>query len=151
MLFRTHLVITLFFLFLFFQFQNPIVFLAVSVIATAIPDIDTKYSKIGHYKISRIFNFFVKHRGITHSFTFLLVLSFFIFLFSREISFAFAFGYSLHLLSDALTVSGIMPFYPLKLKIKGKIRTGGFIETFVFVIFFLVDLFLIFSRIFSIF
>jgi membrane-bound metal-dependent hydrolase YbcI (DUF457 family) len=151
MFFKTHLVITLFFILIFFHYiQNPILFLPVSFIATALPDIDIKFSKIGHYKIFKIFNFFAKHRGIIHSFTFLAILSFFIFIFFKEILFAFVFPYSLHLLIDSFTISGIIPFYPLKFKIKGRIKTGGIIEKIFFASFFLIDLFLIFYKIYLI-
>ncbi len=151
MFFRTHIMITLFFFLLFFQYiSNPIVFLVVSIFATAIPDIDNRFSKIGHYKISRIFNFFVRHRGITHSFTFLTVISLLIFLFFKDIFFAFILGYSLHLLADGFTLSGIRPFYPLKWKIKGRLKTGGFTEIFIFVALFLINLILLFSKIYLI-
>ncbi len=148
MLFRTHLIITIFFALLFFQYiSNLPLFLFISVLATALPDVDTRYSKIGHYKLSRIFNFFVKHRGIVHSFTLLLIISVFLFSFFRQILFPFILGYSLHLIADSFTPVGIMPFYPLKMRIKGKIRTGGVIENFVFIIFLSGSLFL-FLRIF---
>jgi membrane-bound metal-dependent hydrolase YbcI (DUF457 family) len=143
--------ITLFFFLLFLQdISNPIVFLVVSIFATAIPDIDNRFSKIGHYKLSRIFNFFVRHRGITHSFSFLAIISFLIFLFPKEIFFAFLLGYALHLLADGLTVGGIRPLYPLKWKIKGRLKTGGFSETFIFVVLLLINLFLLFSKIYLI-
>ncbi len=148
MLFRTHLIVTLFFILLFFQHvSNPVLFLFISVLAAALPDIDTKYSKIGHYKLSRIFNFFVKHRGIVHSFTLLLIISAFLFSFFRQILFPFLLGYSLHLIADGFTPAGIMPFYPIKMRIKGKIRTGGVIENLVFISFLLGSL-LLFLRIF---
>jgi membrane-bound metal-dependent hydrolase YbcI (DUF457 family) len=137
---------------LFFQYlPNPFIFLIVSILATMIPDIDNKFSKIGHYKLSRIFNFFVKHRGITHSFSFLFIISCLIFLFFKEILFAFVFGYSLHLLADSLTIKGIMPLYPLKKRLKGKIKTGGIIENLIFVILLSGNLFLIFTLIYPIF
>jgi membrane-bound metal-dependent hydrolase YbcI (DUF457 family) len=152
MLFRTHIAITLFFALLFFQYiPNFVLFLSVALFATILPDIDTPFSKIGHYKLSRIFNFFVKHRGITHSLTFLAILSLLIFLFFREILLAFVLGYSLHLFSDAITVGGITPLYPLKKRLKGKIKTGGIIENLLFAILFFGNLFLIFSLIYPIF
>jgi len=148
MLFRTHLAITLFFVLLLFQyFSNPILFLLISVLATALPDVDTRYSKIGHYKISRIFNFFINHRGIVHSFTLLLIIAVFLFSFFRQILFPFLLGYSLHLIADGFTHTGIMPFYPLNIRIKGKIRTGGVIENLIFIIFLFGSL-LLFLRIF---
>ncbi len=152
MFFRTHLVIVLFFILMFFQdIHNPLLFLPIAIFSTLFPDIDNKFSKIGHYKIFRIFNFFIKHRGAVHSFTFLAIAGVFIFLFFRKGFSPFVFGYSLHLILDSITISGIKPFYPLKLKVKGKIRTGGVIENFSFIVFLLVDLFLIFNRIYAIF
>jgi len=151
MFFRTHFIIALFFVLIFFQYvENPIVFLPIVFLATIIPDIDNRFSRIGHYKVFRIFNFFVKHRGITHSFTFLAITSILIFLSFREILIPFSFAYSLHLLLDSLTIHGIMPFYPLKFRIKGKLKTGGVIETILFALFLLIDLFLIFSKIYLI-
>jgi len=151
MLFRTHLVIALFFVLMFFQYiENPILFLPVAFLATIIPDIDNRFSKIGHYRIFRIFNFFIKHRGIIHSFTFLAIVSILISLSFKEILIPFALAYSIHLLLDAVTLNGIRPFYPLKFKIKGRIKTGGITETILFVSFLLIDLFLIFSKIYLI-
>ena len=151
MLFKTHFVIALFFVLVFFSYvENPLVFLPVAFLATVLPDIDSRFSKIGHYKLSRIFNFFVHHRGVMHSFTFLAFISSLIFLFFREILLPFAFAYSLHLLLDAFTVSGIMPLYPLKWRTKGKIKTGGFLEGILFVSFLLMDLFLLFFKIYLI-
>jgi membrane-bound metal-dependent hydrolase YbcI (DUF457 family) len=149
MFFRTHLVIALFFVLIFFSYiENPILFLSVVFFATLIPDIDSKFSKVGHYKIFRIFNFFTKHRGIMHSFSFLVFVSFLIFLSFREILLPFALAYSLHLLLDAITIHGISPLYPLKFRIKGKIRTGGIIENFLFVSFIFFDFLLVFSKIY---
>ncbi len=151
MFFRTHLVIVLFFVLLLFSYiGNPVIFLLVVFFATLFPDIDSKFSKIGHHKIFRIFNFFMKHRGITHSFTFLAVLLLLIFLSFREILLSFASAYSLHLLLDAITINGISPLYPLKWRLKGKIKTGGIIENTLFLFFIVTDLFLIFSKIYLI-
>ena len=151
MFFRTHLIIALFFILIFFEYiENPIVFLPVIFLATIIPDIDSRFSRIGHHKIFRIFNFFVKHRGITHSFTFLAIVSLLFLLSFKEIRPPFVLAYSLHLFLDALTLTGIMPLYPLKFRIKGKIKTGGIIETVLFVCFVLIDLFWILSKIYLI-
>jgi len=151
MFFRTHLAIALFFVLLFFEhIANPFIFLPVVFLATILPDIDTRFSRIGHKKIFRIFNFFVRHRGIMHSFTFLALVSGLIFLFFKEALFPFASAYSLHLLLDALTIQGITPLYPLKFRIKGRIKTGGIIENAMFLSFLLADLFLIFSKIYLI-
>ncbi len=150
MFLRTHFIITAFFILIFFKYiQNPLIFLPVVFLAMLIPDIDNRFSKIGHYRLSRIFNFFIKHRGITHSFGFLAIITLLIFLSFKEVWIPFIFGYSLHLLLDSLTLQGIMPFYPLKFRIKGKIKTGGIVENFLFGVFFLTDLFLVFNRIYA--
>jgi membrane-bound metal-dependent hydrolase YbcI (DUF457 family) len=152
MFFRTHLAVSLFFVLLFFRdIQNPLIFLPVFFIAAIFPDIDNRFSKIGRHKLSRIFNFFVKHRGIIHSFTFMGIVSLFIFLSYKEILLPFVLGYSLHLILDTFTVNGIKPLYPLNFKIRGRIKTGGIIETITFVSVFLADLFLLFNLIYPIF
>jgi membrane-bound metal-dependent hydrolase YbcI (DUF457 family) len=55
------------------------------------------------------------------------------------IAFPFFLGYSLHLLSDAWTVEGIKPFWPLKTVSQGKIRTGGVTEHTVLFTFIIID------------
>jgi len=151
MFFRTHLVILLFFWLLFFQsIPNPCISLAVAIFATMLPDIDNKFSILGRYRLSRIFNFFVKHRGITHSFLFLFLVSIPISLFAKEFLLIFILGYLLHLFLDGITVQGVSFFYPLKNKLKGPIKTGGFFENISFGFFFLADLFLILIRFYNV-
>jgi len=59
MLIKTHLAITLFFILLFLSnIEHKLVFVLVALLATFIPDIDFKYSKIGKYKAFRIFAVF---------------------------------------------------------------------------------------------
>lgn len=142
MFFKTHLIITLFFVLIFIQnIENQFLFLLVAVFATALPDIDSHFSFLG--KRFKIFNFFLKHRGIVHSFTFLFAISILLFMFWKEILFPFVFGYSLHLFFDAITLQGIFPFYPFGKKFRGFVKTGGLFEKIVLVLFFLGDLFLL--------
>jgi inner membrane protein len=150
MFLKTHLLIALFLVLAFFSYiSNPLIFLPVAFIGTILPDIDSRFSKIGKRKIFRIFNFFMKHRGIMHSFTFLFLVSSLLFLTFREALLPFAASYSLHLVLDALTIQGIPIFYPLKFRIRGKLKTGGLLETIFFVFFLLADLFLLFLLLFS--
>jgi len=133
MLIHTHLAITLFFILLFLSnIEHKLVFVLVALFATFIPDIDFKFSKIGKHKIFRILQLFTKHRGIIHSFTFLIMITLFFVLFFPIIALAFFLGYGLHLLADSFTIEGIKPFYPYKKIASGKIRTGGNIENFIF-------------------
>lgn len=149
MLVKTHYVISVFFIFLLIPLVNDqVIFVITTLIATALPDIDTKFSSIGRRKINRILQLFTKHRGMFHSFTFLLILTIVFVLFWPVIAFGFFLGYGLHLLVDSFTRSGIRPFYPWKKKSKGIIRTGGRLEIVVFVVFLIVDIGLMFNKIF---
>jgi len=124
------------------------VFVLVALFATFIPDIDTAYSKLGHHKIFRPLQFFVRHRGFIHSFSFLFLLILILILIYPVAALPFFLGYGLHIFLDAFSVEGIKPFYPWGKKCSGKIRTGGKIEVSLFLIFILIDLFLA-VRIFS--
>jgi len=140
MLARTHLLITLFFVLLFISnVEHKISFVVMALIATFIPDVDSKFSAIGKYKILRAFQFFVKHRDIIHSFSFLIFITLFFILFFPVIALPFFLGYGLHLFADSFTVTGIKPFYPFKKKSSWKIRTGGKTETIVFLCFLFFD------------
>lgn len=151
MFIRTHLLITLFFILIFFSsIGNKVIFITVALIATFIPDIDTKFSKLGKRKIFRPIQFFVSHRGIFHSFVFLALISLIFYLLLPIIILPFILGYGLHLLADSLTIQGIRPFYPLKTRWKGRIRTGRLFETILFVGFLIADLLLLSSMILNI-
>ncbi len=142
MLFRTHLIIALFFALVLFSL-NSIPFVIVFLLSSIIPDIDSRFSKIGkHFKF---FNFFVRHRGAIHSFSFIFLIGIFLFFFAEGFLFPFVFGYSIHLLLDGITVQGIVPFYPLKFRIKGFIKTGKIAETIIFFFFLVGDLFFLFK------
>ena len=121
------------------------------MIASIVPDIDSRFSKIGKKKTFRILQFFVKHRGIIHSFTFLLIVLLIFWFVYPIIILPFFLGYASHLLIDGFTRQGIRPFYPLKFRVHGVIRTGEIFEIFVFVLFLVGDLVLIFERMFGVF
>lgn len=141
MLIRTHLAVTVLFILIFISYVNDkLSFVLVALIATFLPDVDVKSSKIGKKKVFRILQFFTKHRGIIHSFTFLFFITLFLVCFFPVIALPFFLGYSLHLLADSFTVEGIKPFYPLRKSSFGIIKTGSRGEVFVFVIFILADL-----------
>jgi len=120
--------------------RNKIIFVLVAVVATYIPDIDSKKSFLGKHIIFRPLQWFTKHRGIFHSFSFLIVAGFILFvLFPDYVLFGFAIGYASHLFADCLTIQGIQILYPLNGRISGFIKSGGIIETIIFVIFLLTD------------
>lgn len=147
MLIKTHLAGILFFIILLFSKINySIVFISVALLATFIPDMDTKFSTLGSKKIFRPFQLFMKHRGIFHSFSFLFVLTMILALFLPVVALPFFLGYGLHLFLDSFTIEGIAPFYPSKKRISGKIRNGGKTENFVFIILILLDLGVLFLK-----
>lgn len=148
MLIRTHLTITAFFILLLFNsVENKLIFILVALIATYIPDVDSRKSKLGKHILFRPLQWFTKHRGVLHSFSFLIVVSFILYLFfSYSVLFGFILGYGLHLLADCLTIQGIRIFYPLKGKISGFIKSGGIIETIIFILFLLADFVLFFWK-----
>lgn len=146
MLIRTHLVIAfLFGLFFMNRFETNFLFLFVVLISTFIPDIDSRFSKLGKRKIFRPLQYFAGHRKIFHSFVFLGLISFPLFFFSEIIFYGFVLGYSLHLFLDCFSVMGVYPFYPFDFKIRGFIRTGGLFEILIFYIFLFIDMFFIMS------
>ncbi|MAG11169.1 hypothetical protein CMI44_02560 [Candidatus Pacearchaeota archaeon] len=150
MLIRTHLVITSFFVLLFLPYvEGKLAFAVVALIAAFLPDVDSRFATIGRRKIARILQVFTKHRGVIHSFTFLMTLTFLLIIFYPRISLGFFLGYSLHLLADSFTPDGIKPFYPSKKKSTGIVPTGGKREMIVLVFFIIANLVLLGLRIFD--
>ena len=113
MLIRTHVAIAVFFLLLFLpSVSNKIVFSAMVLAATFLPDLDSAFSTIGKFKVSKIMQLFIKHRGILHSFTFCVVVSIAIAFFIPVVALGFFLGYSLHLLGDSFSIDGVRFFGP---------------------------------------
>lgn len=148
MLIKTHYSISIFFILLFLPVvENKIIFSFFTILGTLIPDVDARFSTIGRKFISRILQFFTKHRGMIHSFTFLLsITAVLVSIFPRS-AFGFFLGYGLHLLADSFTIDGIMPFYPSKKITKGFIKTGGKIEYGILIGFIVASVFLLIDRI----
>ena len=143
MLIRTHLAIAVFAMLLFVQHvNNKLVFVFVALIATMLPDIDCAFSTLGKSKGWRFLQFFIDHRGPIHSLTFCLVISVIFAFFLPTLAFGFFLGYSVHLFADSFTKEGIMPFWPYLGKSAWRLKTGGVLESGVFLFFHLVDVFL---------
>jgi len=123
--------------------NNPLIFIGAVLVGTILPDLDSGFSSWGRHLIFRPLQFFVKHRGIIHSFTTGVMASVAIAFFWPVASLGFFAGYSVHLICDSFTKEGIQPFWPLKAKSKGFIVTGGRIEESIFVFLILVDILLI--------
>ncbi len=150
MLIKTHLATVVFVsLLLVEKVANPYIFLVTALISVFIPDMDSSNSKLGKRFFSRVLTAFTKHRGIMHSLLFLFVIYFILNIYFSLIAFGFFIGYGVHLIGDIFTKQGVRLFYPFRFRIKGFIKTGGSIESFLFFIFLLVDFFLILSFLFS--
>ena len=133
MLVRTHLMFAIILVILFFGLVNhKLVFIGMVFLATIIPDIDTSRSTHGRFFIFRPLQFFVKHRGIIHSFTFAVVIAVLIAIYWPVGSFGFFLGYSVHLICDSFTKEGIQPFWPFKVRSSGPFHTGGKSEDVLF-------------------
>ncbi len=140
MLLRTHLMFAILMIILFVQYvNNKVVFVVMVLIATMLPDADTGFSTIGKNLLTKPLQFFVKHRGVVHSFTLAVILSLLIAMFFPVASFGFFMGYSVHLVCDSFTKDGIQPFWPFKARSQGFIRSGGKIEETLFLSLILID------------
>lgn len=141
---RTHLAVAVLgILLLVSAVEYKLIFVISTLIATFLPDIDSKFSTVGKHKPLRIIQFFIKHRGILHSFIFLFFITLLLTLFLPIVSLGFFLGYALHIFSDCFTKDGLMPFYPYKGISYGIIKTGGKTENLVFVGLILVNIFLV--------
>ena len=134
MMLKTHLAISIFFIILFFPIvENKVIFSVVCLFATMLPDMDSRFSTIGRKWIVRILNFFSKHRGFFHSYTFLLLITLIFALYLPVVAFGFFLGYGLHLFADSFTHYGIVAFWPSKKVVSGSLKTGGKVEKSFFV------------------
>jgi inner membrane protein len=139
MIFLTHLlggILAAFYLGKFFGFG--VVFVAVAAIFSALPDLDSVKSMLGRRAepYSTVLSFIFRHRGFLHSFVFAAMVYVGMRLaFSANIASAAVIGYSSHLVLDAITKEGIMPFSPFsKFRIRGFIKTSGIFEYLVFAV-----------------
>ena len=116
MIFRTHVAFA-FLLGLIFldSFDGSrVLFLAIVLFSSVIPDIDHPKSKIGGKfgYVSKIINFLFGHRKLFHSLFFVLILSFVANWFFGRWWQPFFLGYISHLVIDAFSKEGINFIYP---------------------------------------
>lgn len=149
MLLRTHLALAVLAIMLFVQHvNNQFLFIFVMLIATMLPDIDTGFSTLGKMKGFRPLQFFVRHRGMIHSFTFCIIISLILAVFWPVASLAFFLGYGLHLFLDSFTKDGIMPFWPYRKVSSWHFKTGSLVETTIFLFLVFIDILLVVLRFF---
>lgn len=129
MMFRTHLAFGVFLALLFLpSINSKVVFIGVILVSSLLPDIDSSYSYLGHRKIFRPLQFFVKHRGALHSLTIAALIAIFFSFYWPVAALPFFLGYAGHLFMDSLSFDGVRPFWPIKKRIEGSIRVGGTVE-----------------------
>jgi len=147
---RTHLAIGIFFvLMLANYFDNKWIFILMVIAGTIFPDLDSSYSAFGKFLVFRPFQFFIKHRGVFHSFTFAVLSSALIYFFWKTLAFGFFLGYSVHLIADCFTYSGVRIFWPLDFKVKGFLKTGGVVDEILFIVLVIINLIFIAKIIFG--
>lgn len=96
-----------------------------------LPDIDHSGSKVGS-KVP-IIPHLLKHRGFTHSLTFLLAVFFLLnrLSLSSAISVGLLIGIASHLVSDSLTPAGIQVLWPLSFRLRFPIVSSKIVEGFI--------------------
>ena len=134
-MFRTHLAFG--FLIGLFSIQwlhpgNQVLFFVLVMVGACLPDIDHPKSKFGKY--FKPIGWLFEHRGFFHSIFMLIILSLaIVYFFNWFYASAIAIGFLSHLVSDAVTVQGIMPFHPLsRARLRGFVETNSTIETVLF-------------------
>jgi len=142
MLLKTHLAFAVLAIILLIQHvQNPVIFIAMVLIATTLPDADSAFSTAGRNIISKSLRLFVKHRGVIHSLTTGIIIAIALSIYWPIASLGFFIGWSVHILCDSFTKDGVQPFWPLKFTSNGVLRTGGRIEETLFITMIFADLF----------
>jgi len=124
-------------IFAVYFFPKLLFYVPFILLGSLLPDIDHPNSKLGRkiWPISKLLNLIFGHRGFFHSIFFVLLISIPIGIyFGSSFGFAIALGVFSHLLSDALTVSGVALFYPFfNFKIKGFVKTGSWLENLIYI------------------
>ncbi|MFA6022997.1 MAG: metal-dependent hydrolase [Candidatus Pacearchaeota archaeon] len=148
MLIKTHLTITIFAIILFLPLvNNPISFVAVTLVATVLPDFDNRFSKYGKNIAAKATQLVTHHRGFAHSLTICFLISLILAIFIPILAFGFFLGYSLHLMADSFNKIGITPFWPYSKKAFGFVEMNTVVEKGIFFGFFVVDFILILVRV----
>ena len=100
-----------------------------AVLGALLPDIDHPSSYLGRYFKS--LKWFTKHRAFFHSIVAAALFTLAVYAMNAQIgwpatySIAFLLGYLSHLVLDAWTKEGITPFFPVKIRVKGKRKVGS--------------------------
>ena len=117
----------------YYPFDRPLLAVILMLTASVLPDIDERQSLLGR-KVP-VIGWFVRHRTFFHSILLGVAITIVVALFlGTAYGYAFGAAYLLHLLLDALTPTGVRPFWPSKLRIRGFVKVGGLLEKAIFII-----------------
>jgi len=142
-MFKTHIVFAFLVGLLGIQYFSPgnqILFMILVLFGGLLPDIDHPKSKLGRY--FRPVMFLFEHRGFWHSFLVLPLIAALLFFVLDLPQFALpiVIGYISHLVSDMMTVEGIMPLHPIsRFRLHWAIKTGSTVEVMLFTLLILVS------------
>ena len=122
--------------------QNKFVFLFVVLLSSILPDLENGFVFVKRKKLFSLRkNMFSNKNWILHTYTFLIPTSIALTFFYPALAFPFFLGYSFHLFIDSFSPEGIRPFWPLKNKAAGKLAQGGKIDSMLFYILLIANLF----------
>lgn len=149
MLFRTHVLFGALVWFLLERFiEMPLYVLGFVLLGAVVVDVDVKNSRFGNRWYFRPLQWMTKHRGVIHSLVAGLFLSLIVGVFSLWAGFGFGVGYVSHLLMDCFTLAGVRLFWPLKFRLRGFVKSGGWVEDVIFVFVLCLDVWLGFNYLF---
>ncbi|MEM3112924.1 MAG: metal-dependent hydrolase [Candidatus Pacearchaeota archaeon] len=144
MLVRTHFSISIFAMILFLPLVNsPVIFIIMVLLGTFLPDIAAILVQV-EKRQNKLIHFISIHHNFLHSLTICLLVSIIFSIFIPILAFGFFLGYSLHLLADSFTKTGITPFWPYPRKIEGPLNYGSVVEKSLFFTFVILDVLLLF-------
>lgn len=126
--------------------QNELLFIALVILGVFLPDIDHPESKVNNVlKITKVIPLLFGHRGFFHSiFAVILVFAGLWWWQGFIYGFGVSIGYLSHLVSDALTLSGVGFLNPIAhYKVRGPVQTGTLMETIVFFVVIALDVWLL--------
>jgi len=106
-------------------------------LGSLLPDIDHAGSILG--RRVKIIGAISEHRGLFHSLWFLALFSLLCYLVIPAYWLVFSLCYLSHLVLDAFNYAGIQPFYPVGRRMRGKIKSGGFLDTLLFLVLLVID------------
>ena len=112
-------------------FQYPLYLAIFTLIGALVPDIDIKTRGL--------------HRKLMHNIWVLMIILAILFrlgLADQKVAILFSIGFLSHLITDAMTIKGIQPLWPIKWPhFRGDITTGGLKEYFILIALFVIAVF----------